>query len=129
MKTIKLFAAPECWQFRDKHPDQWKNFACGPGEVGDYLVPDVILGIPVAECCRIHDWYYRFDSGKTEEDRAAADRIFLNNMLRTVNALSKNSIMKRIRSRIALIYYNAVRRYGAPVYFEERNSDIEYKEV
>jgi hypothetical protein len=127
--VLKLYADPKCWQFRDLYPDDWAEFACGPGDFGDYLVPDSILGVSVNEACRIHDWYYRFAEGATEDDRAIADRIFLNNMLRIVVDASGWKLTVRLRCRVAYIYYRAVRRYGAPAFFDERNPESECREV
>jgi hypothetical protein len=127
MDLPKLYAEPECFLFREQYPEDWKFFGCGPGDVGDYLVPDRILGISVRECCRIHDWYYRLWNGTTEQDRETADRIFLNNMLRVINHQESGRWLTRLRSRIAYMYYKAVRRYGAPSFFEERNPNETYR--
>jgi hypothetical protein len=129
MVKLKLFAEPECWEFKSSHPDEWDTFACGPGDLGDYLVPDSILGVSVTESCRIHDWYYRFYPGGTENDRAMADRVLLNNMLRTIVANSSYRWVIRARCWMAHVYFKSVRKYGAPAFFEERNENAKYKEV
>lgn len=126
---MKLFAEPECWAFKKEHPHAWTTFACGPGDFGNYLVPDSILGVSVTEACRIHDWYYRFYPGDTEEDRFMADRVLLNNMLRIIVCASKSKWLLRARYYIAHLYFTSVRKYGAPAFFEERNDNTQYKEV
>lgn len=126
---MKLFADPACWKFRSEHPEEWESFACGPGDYGDYLVPDKILFLSVNEACRIHDWYYRFWPENTEDARSMADRILLNNMLRIIYNQTSGKWLKRARSRVALIYFRAVRSYGATAFFEDRNLEVEYKEV
>ena len=77
MKKIQLFADPECWKFQKEHPDEFATFGCGPGGIGDWFVPDTIWFLNIKPACQIHDWYYRFQPGASEEDRAAADRILL----------------------------------------------------
>ena len=121
MKTIRLYAEPECWEFRDAYPDDWKYFGCGPGDIGDYLVPDNILGVSVREACRVHDWYYRFFEGNTEEDRRMADRIFFNNMTKIIRGAGGRWLLVRLRCRIALVYYRSVVTYGANSFWESRN--------
>ena len=32
---------------QDKIDEMWSKWGCGPGGVGDYFVPDSILGIPI----------------------------------------------------------------------------------
>ena len=130
---LYLYAEPECWQFREAYPDEWLSFGCGPGSLGDYLVPDSVLGLSVVEACRIHDWYYRlWLEGETEEDRATADRIGRNNALRIIDhAYEKGSNiwLTRIRRWLVQQAYLRVRKYGAAAFFEERNAKAYYREV
>ena len=128
---LKLYAEPETWAYRDAFPDEWLKLGCGPGDVGDYLVPDRILGLSVVEACRVHDWYYRFwEFGKTEVHRNIADRIFKNNMLRIIHDNSRSVALRRARAWIAdRIYYESVNRRGAPSFFEERNPESHIKEL
>ena len=126
---MKLYADKECWEFKEKHPEEFASFGCGPGGWGDFVVPDKILGVSVKQCCEIHDWYYRFYWQDTEEARERADRIFLNNMNRVIRAKSKSPRMRKLRFLMAAGYYKAVRLFGASAYFDERNPDLEYREV
>jgi hypothetical protein len=122
-QELKLFYDPDCLEFKQNHPFEWATFSCGPGDFGDYLVPDKILGVDVTEACRIHDFQYGlFSQVSSEEDRARADRIFLNNMLRIVRHHSKGKWRLRARQVIAYVYYKSVRKFGAPAYWEDRNS-------
>jgi len=127
---IKLFADELCWQFREEHPEEWKTFGCGPGWLGDLLVPDKIYGISVKEACRIHDWYTRFwDAKPSESDRAMIDRIFKWNMLRIIAPKVKDEeLLLKCLKRVQL-YYWAVRTFGGPSYWEERNPATQYKTV
>lgn len=124
---VKLFADPNCWKFREEHPEEFDSFGCGPGGIGDWLVPDTIWGLSIKIACQIHDWYYRLSPGDTEEDRAAADRILYNNILRIVNAKGGNLVsLRRLRAKT---YYEMVRWFGAPAYWEDRNKPEEFKYV
>ncbi|MHC4184133.1 MAG: hypothetical protein ACYSR0_12370, partial [Planctomycetota bacterium] len=71
--TLKLFAPPGYWETDKKIRDSW---GCGPGGLGDYLVPDTILGLSVKPACQIHDYYYRHWQDSSEDARSMADRIF-----------------------------------------------------
>lgn len=122
---VELFAAAECWEFKKRYPEEFASFGCGPGGLGDILVPDTIYGLSVNSCCAIHDWYYRYFPGNTEMDRELADRIFKNNMIRLVTAKTKWSWLRRLRLRRVKTYYSMVRFAGATAFFEERNKDSE----
>jgi len=126
---MRLYAHKECWDFIEKHPEDFKSFGCGPGGIGDFFVPDTMYGLNVSDACRIHDWYYRFYPGKTEADRKMADSILKNNLLRIVRAKSKNRILRWLRERRCGTYYRFVRLAGGPAFYDERNLDDEFKEL
>ena len=121
----ELFADPACWEFKKKHPEDFESFGCGPGGIGDFLVPDTVYGLSVNPCCRIHDWYYRFYPGNTEADREMADRVFKNNMIRLVTAKTKIKWLRWLRLRRVSTMYTMVRFAGAPAFFGERNTSSE----
>ena len=91
------------------HPDEIEENTggCGPGGLGDWLVPDNILGENIRPACKIHDWMYY--KGITEEDRFIADSIFLQNMLIIV---SDGGVLDIAQERICFTYYQAVRHGG-----------------
>ena len=120
---IKLFADYGCWEFKKKFPDEFKSYGCGPGGVGDFLVPDTVYGLSIRDACRIHDWAYRHSLGDSDEDRKRHDRILMNNSLRIVDAGTKFWIIKKLRYRRCKTYYQMVRAFGGPAYWSERNSD------
>lgn len=126
---IKLYAHPECWIFREKHPEEFASFGCGPGGAGDKLVPDTMYGLDISNACRIHDWYYRFYPENTEEARAMADRIMKNNLLRIVEAKTRNKFLLWLRRRRCKTYYWMVREFGASSYFNDRNDDKYMQEI
>jgi hypothetical protein len=111
------------------HEEDFLSFGCGPGGAGDKLVPDTMYGLDISPACRVHDWYYRFFPEDTEEARAMADRIMKNNLLRIVEAHTKNRVLLWLRRRRCHTYYTMVRMFGAPSYFHDRNAEEFEKEV
>jgi hypothetical protein len=118
---MNLFADPECWEFKKRHPKDFESFGCGPGGLGDLLVPDTVYFLSIRPACRIHDWYYRFFPGNSEDDRKRADRIFLNNMLRIVDFHTNFKVLRWLRKRRCNKYYFAVRAFGGPSFWADRN--------
>lgn len=94
---------------------------CGPGGWKVDLVPDTIWGLDVSPACDIHDWMYA--TGETIEDKDEADRVFLNNVLRLIDAAGGCGLMKRLRRRRARIYYKAVQHFGGPAFWAGKNAD------
>jgi len=119
----KLFADPECWEFKKKFPDEFKSYGCGPGGIGDILVPDTVYFLSIRDACRIHDWGYRHSLGNSEEDRARHDRILLNNSIRIVAGQTYFNIIRTLRYRRCRTYYDMVRFFGGPAYWNERNPE------
>ena len=117
----ELFADAECWEFKAKFPGEYANYGCGPGGVGDFLVPDTVWGLSIRDACRIHDWGYRHCEEASEEDRKRHDRILRNNSQRIVSAGTKWQWLKKLRYRRVLTYYQMVRGLGGPAYWNERN--------
>ena len=124
---MKLFADPKCWKFKEIYPDEFASYGCGPGGVGDFFVPDTVWGLSIRSACRIHDWGYRHSPGASEDDRHRHDRILKNNALRIVDHHTRWGLLKRLRYRRVQTYYTMVRKFGSPAYWEERNTDIEYR--
>ena len=118
---MKLFADPECWEFKKKYPDEFSSYGCGPGGLGDFVVPDTVYFLSVRDACRIHDWGYRHAPEASDEDRKRHDRILSNNMLRIVNAKTKSKILRKLLYRRCKTYYQMVRAFGGPAYWDERN--------
>ena len=129
MAKVTLYADPRCWKFREDHPEEWKAFGCGPGGFGDKLVPDTMYGLNVSEACRIHDWYYRFYPDSTPSARKMADYAFRNNLIRIVEAKTKNRVLRWVRKRRCQAYYAMVRALGGPAFYSDRNEEEFLKEV
>ena len=113
---IKMFIK----KFKNKYPEEWESFGCGPGGIGDWFVPDNILGVDISEACRIHDCDYRFGKGNTEEYRKEVDRIFMYNMVKLISEYKNYHWLLVNRLKIAKFYYIIVRKYGSESFFEER---------
>lgn len=151
--TVNLYADELIWQYRDDHPGEWQSYGCGPGGLGDFLVPDTMWGLSVREACRIHDGYYRHWPESIEAARERADLILRNNCIRIIDAafaagveaisrrkyklewcrqraLKRQRWLYEQRLERAQLYYVMVRRFGGPAYFDDwRNSERELKAV
>ncbi len=125
---MKLFA-PQLYGFQpnsyhEATPEMIADAAggCGPGGSGDKYVPDTIWGLRVTPSCSIHDWMYHY--GLTNEDKEVADRVFLNNMLRQIEAAE--GWIKPLRRLRARTYYNAVKYFGGPAFWSNVNEKDEW---
>lgn len=103
-----------------------KTGGCGPGWLGDLLVPDTMLGESVFLACRIHDWMY--GEGKTREDKKVSDRVFNWNMSVLIQEApytgeTESQILDQIRLRTVQTYYQAV-YYGGGDAFEKGETVI-----
>jgi hypothetical protein len=123
---ISIFAPSEYIELPQEVKD---SYGCGPGGFGDFLVPDTIWFLKVKVCCSIHDFYYRYYAENSEAGRKEADDIFLNNMVRVINAKTKWLWLKKLRLRRAKTYYYMVRRYGGPSFWDSRNKTEEILKV
>jgi len=91
--------------------DKSKVNGCGPAGWKYDLVPDTIYTISVREACNIHD--YKYWSGKTWEDKEAADREFLRDMNLTFDYEAKwSKFLNSLRRVRAAEYYLAVSQAG-----------------
>ncbi len=88
---------------------------CGAANSKFDFVPDTMWGMSIKPACNIHDFDYHI--GKTIEDKQRADRRFLNNLLRLINR-GKSKILKLLRRRRALKYYDAVDLMGGPAFWQ-----------
>ncbi len=89
---------------------------CGPGGIGDLLIPDRVYGLNIKPACEIHDWMYTIYND--EFGFEIANQIFLDNMIRINNAATKNRLLKYLRTRRILKYYRAVRYFGRLFFYD-----------
>lgn len=92
---------------------------CGSANSKFDFVPDTIYFLSIKEACHRHDYAYHV--GESEEDRLIADRQFLNNML-TIIENNSNLIMRPLRRRRALKYYEAVRELGSKAFWANKRT-------
>ena len=123
---MKLYAPAEFWGTQPEILRKMVN-GCGPAGWKGRLIPDHLLFVSIKTACDIHDWMYLH--GQTEADRDEADRVFLNNMLRIVEAKSNNWLTRAIRRRLALHYYSAVRDSGSVYFWDDKNPVETFREV
>lgn len=119
---MKLFAPIDYW----KSESEFISNGCGGGFTA-FFIPDSLLGVDITQACQIHDWMYM--DGKTIEDKAEADRVFLNNMIRIIVAKSYSKLIKIIRLILAKIYYDAVVVFGGPFFWAGKNQEDELGEI
>ena len=96
---------------------------CGAANAKFDFVPDTIYGLYIGHVCNIHDW--RYEHGRTEEDRDEADREMRNNMLRLIDRACDDSwFYRRIKwlmRRRAKTYYAAVSSFGGPAFWSGKS--------
>lgn len=123
---MKLFAPEEYWNLNPEAKAEISN-GCGPAAGLGFIVPDTVYGLSISPCCDIHDYMYHV--GTREVDRILADRVFLNNMTRLVRAKSKYQWLANLRLRRVSVYYEAVRKFGGPAFWDSKNSSTEFKDA
>ena len=133
MKPVKLYA-PEIYgrqpcSFFDAPSELLAKIArgCGPGGLGDYLVPDTLWGLSIRQACQIHDWQYHW--GVTIEDKIKADLNLRDNMVRIIKAQDSWGILENLRLTKARIYYEAVKNFGGPAFWKGKSTIYEMREV
>jgi len=92
---------------------------CGPGGWKLDIVPDTIYGLDISSACDIHDYMYTV--GLELADKEEADRVFLNNMLRLIQANSSCWLLRKLRRQRARTYYEAVSHFGGPAFWSGKN--------
>ena len=121
----QLYAPTEYWNLSAKDKARLCN-GCGTKGLGGLLVPDTLYGLSIESACNIHD--YQYHRGSTIEDKHEADRTFLNNMIRIIEAKS-GILLRWIRRYRAMSYYTAVRDFGGPAFWSKKNSSRTIREV
>jgi len=120
----KLYAPRTYWDAPEKKLAETCN-GCGTKGLGGWFVPETLYGLSITSCCDIHDWMY--GEGVTIEDKNKADRAFLNNMSRIIDAKSGRALklLRRIRAKS---YYNAVKYFGGSAFWSGKNKPGEMGE-
>ena len=118
MTTSALLYAPvDYWALT---PAAKAEICNGCGASGGRRFPGHIWWLDITEACNIHDYMYHL--GLTEQDREEADKAFLNNLLRIIEKDSVDfAIIKTLRRWRAMTYYGAVRDFGGPAFWDNKN--------
>ena len=125
-KPVELWAPEEFWALTPEQRADMCN-GCGPNGIGAILVPDTIWGLRITEACDIHD--FMFAVGQTYEDFLRANRVFMNNIVRIIQARTRTWIMKWLRYRRAYKYFEAVSLLGGPYFWKGKNRPEEVRET
>lgn len=120
----ELYAPEQYWQLARARRAEICN-GCGSAQAKFDFVPDTIYGLNINPACNIHDYMYFM--GATVDDKAEADRVFLNNILRLIN--HRGGWLRYLRRRRALKYYTAVVEMGGPAYWDGKNGPETLKQI
>ena len=118
LEGYQLMAPKSFWNASQEEIDT-KTGGCGPGKVGDWFVPDNLLGESIFLSCRIHDWMYA--EGKTCEDKKVADMTFQWNITEQVD---DGEVLDGPRLEMGLKYYKAVRIAGGSSFSDTSPEDF-----
>jgi len=83
---VILYAPRDYWLLTEEEKDRICN-GCGAQGKFDFI-PDSVWFMDISEVCNIHDFCY-YSSRPCIKDKEEADRIFLSNMLRLIEAKTK----------------------------------------
>jgi len=92
--------------------------SCGPGILGDLIIPDRIFGVDVSVCCMEHDVGYANPEGRS---RKKLDKQLLNCLLRRLLA-ERPANLGRALVR-AWVWYAGVRIGGGLFWLKCRKRD------
>lgn len=105
-RGFNLYAIPgfECSRFYEA------DTSCGPGTIGDMIIPDRLFGLRMTPACNIHDHGYAL--ARTCESKLNADMAFVLNM-HQINEQARSIFLMRWLRRFAInFYFSAVRDFG-----------------
>lgn len=89
----------------------------GAGAANGLSFPNTFYGLNMRPAFDVHDWDYHH--GKTLDDKDRADKYMLLNMMTIIEAQKGlvHTILKPLRRRRALKYYEAVVAFGNDAFF------------
>ncbi len=91
---------------------------CGAADSKWDFIPDHILGSYVGYACFIHDWDYY--TGKTKQDKVAADKKFKRNLLALVKLNNTNKFITTLKYGVVCIYYLGVKKFGSKSFWKNK---------
>ena len=104
-----------------------KTGGCGPGDIGDWFVPDTMYGESIFLACQIHDWMY--GEGTSIEDKQVADLVFLWNMTVLIQQdpdtdRLEGESLDSLRLRRVMTYYQAVSQGGESAFLKGKSPKL-----
>ena len=115
MSEVTLFALDG---YEERRKEKGCN-GCGTGWSAK-LIPNTIYFLSIKPSCCIHDDMYEMGE-PTNEAKEKADRVFLNNMIRQIDAYNKWYYPTTLAKRRAYKYYLAVKHFGGGAYWNGKN--------
>lgn len=112
---VTLAAPQSFWLAPDDIKNEIVN-GCGPGGLGDVLIPDTAYFMSLKPACKIHDWMYAVYND--EKGFKLSNQVFLDNMERINRAKTKNRFLKRLRTRRIRKYFVVVRDFGRLFFYD-----------
>lgn len=118
LKPYNLIAPQSYLDATPKEKEEVCNGA-GPRKFG-WLVPDTLYLLSITIAANIHDWMYHKRWNKDK-----ADRVFLMNMLRIIDAETTDTmilgrLLRCLRHKRALKYFEAVSQFGQNAYEDSK---------
>ena len=112
---VTLYAPKEYWELEVNQKRKICNGCGAKGSKINFLIPQGSF----KEACNIHDYMYA--NGKTDEDKKVADRVFINNLNRIVEA--SHPATKPFKKVLAKSFYLAVKKFGYEAFWREKVYD------
>lgn len=123
VEGVKLYAPINFWDFKIKELKE-RGYGCGPGGLGNKIIPDSMYLLCVWWPCAIHDHMYRDEKARTLFDKWAADVVLLTNLNDWIEAKTKYQPMKALRRHRAITYFTAVRDTGEKSFFKGKETKL-----
>lgn len=123
---FRLAAPQSFWDYLDQDMSDVVN-GCGPGGLGDRIVPDNVYFLSIKAACKIHDWMFTILND--EHGFLLSNQVFLDNMLRINHARTKNKLLYLLRFKRIQKYYRMVTDFGRLFYYDNHVSLYENQTI
>lgn len=107
--------------FRDATDAERAKICNGAGAANGLKFPNTFYGLDVKIAFDVHDWDYHH--GKTLDDKDRADKYMLLNLMEIIESQKGfgNALLKPLRRRRALKYYEAVVTFGGDAFWHGKD--------
>lgn len=123
VEGVKLYAKRGFWAWTKEELKE-RGYGCGPGSIGNKIIPDTFWGLNVWWCCAIHDHMYRYKHAVTKTDKWVADVVLLTNLNDWIEAKTNWEWLKVLRRHRAMTYFSAVRDAGNKSFFSGKELEL-----